>query len=53
MHIPGPRRPGAEDYTPDLTKLKCHWKIALKIHWTFPENIHWERDNPLEHTTDK
>ena len=30
---------GANYYTPEITKVKLHWKIPL--------NIHWESDNPL------
>ena len=40
-------------YTPDLTKMKLHWKGSLKVHSKIPVQIHWTSDNPLEHTTDK
>ena len=42
-----------QNYTPDVTKVRFHWKMPLKIHWICPVQIHWESDNPLEHTTDK
>ena len=47
-------RLGAEDYTPEIAKVKFHWKMPLKIHWKFRVKIHGkESDNPLENTTDK
>ena len=24
---------GAKDYTPELARVKCHWKIPLKCNW--------------------
>ena len=44
---------GAEDYTPELTKVQIHWKMPLHIHLTIPVKIHWQSDNPSENTTDK
>ena len=43
----------AKWYTPELAKVKFHWKMPLKIHWTFPVKIRLESDNLLETTTDK
>ena len=59
------RRPapfGAKYYTPELTKVKFHWKVPMNIHWQFPVKstgkvtILWkmplESEHPLENTTD-
>ena len=27
---------GAKYYTPEITRVKFHWKMPLNIHWTFP-----------------
>ena len=42
-----------EDHTPEVTKVKFHWRMPLEVHRTFPATIRWERDNPSEHATDK
>ena len=42
-----------QNITPEISKVKFHWKMPLKIHWTIPVKIHWKSDNPLENTTDK
>ena len=51
--FPAPTKFGAEDYTPEITKVKCHWKMPLIIHREIPETIHWTSDNPFGNTTDK
>ena len=38
-------------YTPEITKVKSHWKVPLNIHWTIPVQIHWTSDDPLGNTT--
>ena len=53
---PPARRPApvrANYYTPEITKVKFHWKLQLTIFWTTPVKIHWKHDNPLEHATGK
>ena len=32
---------GAKYCTPEVTKVKCHWKMPLKVHWKMPLEIHW------------
>ena len=27
---------GATCYTPEITKVKFHWKMPVKVHWQFP-----------------
>ena len=44
---------GANDYTPDLTRVKFHEKMSLRIHWTLPVKIHWKSDNPLGNTAEE
>ena len=44
---------GAKDYTPEITKVKFHWKMPREIHWTIPIKTHWRSDNPLGNTTEK
>ena len=53
---------GTKYYTPELTKVKFHWKDPVNVHWIFPikiirkVNILWtmplKRENPLENATD-
>ena len=40
-------------HTPEIAKVKFHWKMPLKTHWAIPVKIYWTSDNPLEHTADK
>ena len=44
---------GAKDSTPEITKVKLHWKVPVNVHWKFPVEINWKSDNPLENTTEK
>ena len=44
---------GQKYYTPEISKVKIHWKMPLQVHWTIPVRIHWTSDNPFEHTNDK
>ena len=39
---------GANNYPPEVTKVKFHRKTPPKIHWTVLVTVHWESDNPLE-----
>ena len=43
---------GAEDYTPEITEGKFHWKVPLKIHGTILVTIHCKSDNPLGYATE-
>ena len=48
---PGSAIFGARDYTPDIAKVKFHWRMQLNIHWTIPVKIQRKSGNPLEHTS--
>ena len=45
--------PWAKYYTPELAKVKFHWKMTVNVHRNFPVKIHRESDNPFENTGDK
>ena len=47
------RKIGANDDTPEITKVKLYWKMPLNIRWAFPVKIHTTSDNPLEKAADK
>ena len=40
---------GARDRTPELTKVKVHWKYPVETHWKTPLGIRWKSDESLEH----
>ena len=44
----------AKHYTPEVAKVKFHWKMPPKVHWEIQGTIpvDWTGDNPLEHATE-
>ena len=42
MSARGLRIFGAEEYMPEITKVRCRWKMPLKIHGKFPVEIRWK-----------
>ena len=41
---------GATYYTPEIIRVKSHWKTPLQIHRTIPVKVHWASDSHLDIT---